>query len=171
MKYIAFIITLCAALTAKGAQHRFYAVEAEGDSIAESIEYTIAIDSADRVVTVTLSLRNTRHTPFQPIKAGLKLGVDTYMDTYPEWYGKYFPTLAMCEPGHFYGYMQSPGGKIKAIVSADPLASWSLDYNLADEWPKGHWFYGHRIKCLNLDMLCQGPLPGHHPHKIGRAHV
>ncbi len=164
MKYIASIITLCAALTASGAQHRFYAVEAEGDSIAEGIEYTIAIDSADRVETVTLSLRNTRHTPFQPVKAGLKLGVDTYMDTYPEWYGKYFPTLAMCEPGHFYGYMQSPSGKVKAVVSADPIASWSLDYNLAYEWPKGHWFYGHRIECLNLDMLCQGPLPAHHPH-------
>lgn len=163
MKHIALLITLCASLTASGAQHRFYAVEAGGDSTAPGIEYTIVTDSADRCETVTLTLRNTRHTPFQPVKAGLKLGVDTYMDKYPDWYGKYFPTLAVCEPTHFYGYMQSPGGKIKAVVSADPIASWSLDYNLAYEWPKDHWFYGHRIECLNLDMLCRGPLPSHHP--------
>lgn len=163
MKYIALIFTLCVALTASGARHRFYAVEAEGDSTAFGIEYSIDIDSADRSETITLHLRNTRRTPFQPLKAGLKLGVDTYMDQYPDWYEKYFPTMAVCEPDHFYGYLQSPGGKIKAIVSADPIASWSLDYNLGYQTPE-HWFFGHRIECLNLDVLCRGPLPGHHPH-------
>lgn len=163
MRIIAFIL-LCAALTASGAQHRFYAIEAGGDSTAHGIQYTIDIDSANRCETVTLTLRNTRHTPFQPVKAGLKLGIDTYMDTYPEWYGKYFPTLAVCEPDHFYGYLQSPEGKIKAVVSADPIASWSLDYNLGYQDPRPHWFYGHRVECLNLDMLCRGPLPAHHPH-------
>ncbi len=29
--------------------------------------------------------------------------------------------------------------------------------------PRPHWFYGHRVECFNLDMLCRGPLPEHHP--------
>ena len=164
MKYLALtILPLCIALAASGAEHRFYAVESEGDSIAEGIESTVHVDKRGNVETVTLRLRNTRHTPFQPVKAGLKLGVDTYMDTYPEWYGKFFPTLAVCEPDHFYGYMQSPEGKVKAVVCADPIASWSLDYNLGYQDPMPHWFWGHRIECLNLDMLCRGPLPDHNP--------
>lgn len=110
--------------------HRFYSVEADNDTTAHGIEYTIDAVKSGEVETIKLCLRNTRHTPFQPLKAGLKLGVDTYMDTYPEWYGKFFPTLAVCEPDHFYGYMQSPDGRMKAVVSADPIASWSLDYNM-----------------------------------------
>ena len=32
------------------------------------------------------------------------------------------------------------------------------------DWTQeNRWFYGHRIECLNLDMLCRGPLPGHNP--------
>lgn len=145
--------------------HRFYSVEADDDTTAHGIEYTIDAVRLENIETVTLSIRNTRHTPFQPLKAGLKLGVDTYMDTYPEWYGKFFPTLAVCEPDHFYGYMQSPDGKMKAVLSADPIASWSLDYNMGypDYTQDNRWFYGHRIECLNLDMLCQGPLPDHNP--------
>lgn len=145
--------------------HRFYSIEAHNDTTAHGIEYTIDAVRAENIETVTLSIRNTRHTPFQPLKAGLKLGVDTYMDTYPEWYGKFFPTLAVCEPDHFYGYMQSPDGKMKAVLSADPIASWSLDYNMGypDYTQDNRWFYGHRIECFNLDMLCQGPLPDHNP--------
>lgn len=145
--------------------HRFYSVESGNDSTARGIEYTIDAVRSGNVETITLSLRNTRHTPYQPLKAGLKLGVDTYMDSYPEWYGKFFPTLAVCEPDHFYGYMQSPEGKVKAVVSADPIASWSLDYNMGyPDWTQeNRWFYGHRIECLNLDMLCRGPLPDHNP--------
>ena len=145
--------------------HRFYSVESGNDSTARGIEYTVDAVRSGNVETITLSLRNTRHTPYQPLKAGLKLGIDTYMDSYPEWYGKFFPTLAVCEPNHFYGYMQSPEGKVKAVVSADPIASWSLDYNMGyPDWTQeNRWFYGHRIECLNLDMLCRGPLPDHNP--------
>lgn len=145
--------------------HRFYSVEADNDTTAHGIEYAIDAVKSGKVETITLSIRNTRHTPFQPLKTGLKLGVDTYMDTYPEWYGKFFPTLAVCEPDHFYGYMQSPDGRMKAVLSADPIASWSLDYNMGypDYTQDNRWFYGHRIECLNLDMLCRGPLPDHNP--------
>ena len=145
--------------------HRFYSVESGNDSTARGIEYTIETMRSGNTEIITLNLHNTRHTPYQPLKAGLKLGIDTYMDSYPEWYGKFFPTLAVCEPDHFYGYMQSPEGKVKAVVSADPIASWSLDYNMGyPDWTQeNRWFYGHRIECLNLDMLCRGPLPGHNP--------
>ena len=163
MKHIAATLALLAALTASAAQHRFYSVEAAGDSLARGIEVTVSADTAGCVETVTLRLRNMRHTPYQPVKAGLKLGIDTYMDTYPEWYGKFFPTLAVCEPDHFYGYFRSPEGQVRAVVSADPVASWSLDYNLGYQSPRPHWFYGHRVECFNLDMLCRGPLPERHP--------
>lgn len=145
--------------------HRFYSVESGNDSTARGIEYTIETMRSGNTEIITLNLHNTRHTPYQPLKAGLKLGIDTYMDSYPEWYGKFFPTLAVCEPDHFYGYMQSPEGKVKAVVSADPIASWSLDYNMGyPDWTQeNRWFYGHRIECLNLDMLCRGPLPDHNP--------
>ena len=145
--------------------HRFYSVEPGNDSTARGIEYTIETMRSGNTEIITLNLHNTRHTPYQPLKAGLKLGIDTYMDSYPEWYGKFFPTLAVCEPDHFYGYMQSPEGKVKAVVSADPIASWSLDYNMGyPDWTQeNRWFYGHRIECLNLDMLCRGPLPDHNP--------
>ena len=151
--------------TEQNHSHRFYSVEADNDTAACGIEHTIDAVKSGKVETITLSIRNTRHTPFQPLKAGLKLGVDTYMDTYPEWYGKFFPTLAVCEPDHFYGYMQSPDGRMKAVLSADPIASWSLDYNMGypDYTQDNRWFYGHRIECLNLDMLCKGPLPDHNP--------
>ena len=163
MRYIATIFALLVALTASAAQHRFYSVEADGDSLARGIEATVSADTVGCVETVTVQLRNTRHTPYQPVKAGIKLGIDTYMDTYPEWYGKFFPTLAVCEPDHFYGYFRSPEGKVRVVVSADPIASWSLDYNMGYQSPRPHWFYGHRVECFNLDMLCRGPLPERHP--------
>ena len=142
MKYFISIIVLLAGMTAFGSPHRFYAVEEGGDGSAPGIEHTVSIDTAGGVETVTITLRNHRHLPFQPVKAGLKLGIDTYMDHYPEWYDKYFPTLAVCEADHFYGYFQSPSGKVKAVVSADPVASWSIDYNLGYQTPE-YWFYGH----------------------------
>ena len=40
-----FILFLCATLTASAANHRFYAVEAGGDSTATGIEHTIVADS------------------------------------------------------------------------------------------------------------------------------
>ena len=84
------LISIGVTFAVSGAEHRFYAIEASGDSIAEGIESTVNVDKSGNTETITLRLRNTRHTPFQPVKAGLKLGVDTYMDTYPEWYGKFF---------------------------------------------------------------------------------
>lgn len=113
-----------------------------------------------------ITLQNKGNVPFQPIKAGLKLGIDTYMDKYPDWFGKYFPTLMMNEKTHFYGYLQTPSGHTLGIVSPQPVASWSVDYNLGYQDPAPHWFMGHRIESLNLDLMNALPLPEHCPQDL-----
>lgn len=162
MKKIIIFMLAVSGLQMSALEHRFYAVEPDGGT-GEDIECSIVSDTAGVVETLTVTMRNNRHTPFQPVKAGVKLGIDTYMDAYPAWNDKYFPTFMMCEPMHCYGYLQSPSGKVKAVVSDSPVASWSLDYNLGYQEPAPHWFYGHRIKALNLDLLAALPLPPHHP--------
>ena len=113
-----------------------------------------------------VTISNHSHTPFQPVKAGLKLGVDTYMEKYPEWNHKLFPTLMRNEHTHFYGYMQTPGGNVLGIVSPDAVASWSVDYNLGYQDPAPFWFMGHRIESLNLDLMNALPLPDHNPQNL-----
>lgn len=113
-----------------------------------------------------ITLENKGNVPFQPIKAGLKLGIDTYMDKYPDWFGKYFPTLMVNEKTHFYGYLQTPSGHTLGIVSPQPVASWSVDYNLGYQDPAPHWFMGHRIESLNLDLMNALPLPEHCPQDL-----
>jgi len=115
-----------------------------------------------------ITLENKGHVPFQPIKAGLKLGIDTYMDKYPDWFGKYFPTLMLNEKTHFYGYLQTPSGHTLGVVSPQPVASWSVDYNLGYQDPAPHWFMGHRIESLNLDLMNTLPLPAHCPQGLWR---
>lgn len=115
---------------------------------------------------IEIKLHNASPVPFQPEKAGLKLGIDTYMDKYPDWFGKYFPTLMRCEKTHFYGYLQSPAEHTLAIVSEQPIASWSVDYNLGYMDPPPHWFMGHRIESVNLDLLNALPLPDHNPQDL-----
>lgn len=115
---------------------------------------------------IEVMLTNRSAVPFQPKKAGLKLGIDTYMDKYPEWFHKYFPTLMRCEKTHFYGYLQTPEEHTLALVSEQPVASWSVDYNLGYMDPAPYWFMGHRIESLNIDLLNALPLPGRHPQHL-----
>ena len=104
------------------------------------LEYSASIDDvAARLkyhrdpsfLTFEISIKNNRAEVFAPVKAGIALGVDTYMDQYPHWLTKFFPTLMMNEKTHFYGYFQSPQGQVLGIASPDPIASWSVDYNLS----------------------------------------
>lgn len=115
---------------------------------------------------IKVKLTNLSNVIFQPQKAGLKMGIDTYMDKYPDWFGKYFPTLMRNEKTHFYGYLQNPKEHTLAIVSEQPIASWSVDYNLGYQDPAPHWFMGHRIESLNLDLLNRLPLPERHPQNL-----
>lgn len=159
---------------------RFYANLGEENQIAEWIpdgyhSYRSAIGYVACRLTyqewkgqpaIEITLENKGNVPFQPIKAGVKLGIDTYMDKYPDWFGKYFPTLMMNEKTHFYGYLQTPSGHTLGIVSPQPIASWSVDYNLGYQDPAPHWFMGHRIESLNLDLMNALPLPAHNPQNL-----
>ena len=133
--------------------------QAEIDGVGCEMQYT----KWRGLPAVRITMSNRSHTPFQPVKAGLKLGVDTYMEKYPEWNHKFFPTLMRNERTHFYGYMQTPGGNVLGIVSPDAVASWSVDYNLGYQDPPPFWFMGHRIESLNLDLMNTLPLPSHNP--------
>ena len=117
-------------------------------------------------LTFEISMKNNGAEVFAPVKAGIALGVDTYMDQYPHWLTKFFPTLLMNEKTHFYGYFQSPQGQVLGIASPDPIASWSVDYNLSYYDIPPHWFYGHRIESVNLDLINALPLPDHNPQDM-----
>lgn len=139
------------------------------------LEYSASIDDvAARLkyhrdpsfLTFEISIKNNRAEVFAPVKAGIALGVDTYMDQYPHWLTKFFPTLLMNEKTHFYGYFQSPQGQVLGIASPDPISSWSVDYNLSYYDIPPHWFYGHRIESVNLDLINALPLPEHNPQDM-----
>lgn len=142
---------------------------------AGELEYSASIDDvAARLkyhrnpsfLTFEISMKNNGAEVFAPVKAGIALGVDTYMDQYPHWLTKFFPTLLMNEKTHFYGYFQSPQGQVLGIASPDPIASWSVDYNLSYYDIPPHWFYGHRIESVNLDLINALPLPEHNPQDM-----
>ena len=52
------------------------------------------------------------------------------------------------------------------IVSPQPVASWSVAYNLGYQDPPPHWFMGHRIESLNLDLMNALPLPERNPQDL-----
>ena len=130
--------------------------------ISARLEY---LDNPD-FLTCNVSITNEGDQVFAPVKAGISLGIDTYMERYPDWLSKFFPTLMMNEKTHFYGYFQSPQGDVLGIASADPVASWSVDYNLSYYDIPEYWFYGHRIESVNLDLLNALPLPSHNPQDL-----
>lgn len=135
-------------------------------SVIDAVECRLSYKEWNGCPAMEVTLENKGVVPFQPVKAGLKLGVDTYMDKYPDWFGKYFPTLMMNEKTHFYGYLQTPSGHTLGIVSPQSIASWSVDYNLGYQDPAPHWFMGHRIESLNLDLMNALPLPEHCPQDL-----
>ncbi len=128
------------------------------EGVCDGLHFGIEYAGGDALAIIA-RLRNDRTTPFRPVKAGLRLGLDTCMETYPDWNGKLFPTLLRCERTHFWGYCMSPEGTLLVIASPNPVASWSLNYNRAS-----YGDYGHRIYTLNLDLMNALPLPPRHPH-------
>lgn len=156
---------MAAIVSLSASPHELFCEDAAGEGWS-GIEHSVSSEYKDGAEVVHVTMVNRRAVPFQPVRAGIRLGIDTYMDHYPEWNDKYFPTLLMCEPEHFYGYMQTPSGRVKSIVSPDPVASWTLDYNLGYQAPAPHWFMGHRIKGADLDLLAAPPLPGRHPQNL-----
>ena len=162
-RLISLVAVLCATYAVSAAQSPEFYMDMGDAPKFEGIECNIEEISADDIEVWNVTMTNASKEVFAPVKAGIRLGIDTYMDKYPEWLDKYFPTLLYCNPTHFHGYLQTPAGKMLGIVCTDPVASWSVDYNLAYEEPTGYWFYGHRISSVNIDLLNALPLPEHNP--------
>ena len=108
-------------------------------------------------LVMRLEAENAGSQPFCPDSLGITLGVDTYMDRWPDWDDKLFPTLLRCEKTHFYGYFASPGGRVLAVCSPQPVCAWQLHYNggFADSL--------HRVEGVTLLLMSAGPLPERHP--------
>ncbi|WP_298061600.1 hypothetical protein [uncultured Rikenella sp.] len=134
----------------------------------EGIVCTLQYRADTENPTLRVTLKNEGRAPVQPEKAGLRLGLDAYMDRWPDWFGQYFPTLLRCEKTHFWGYFQAPGAgrPLLGIASPQPVASWSTDFSLGYRDPAPHWFWGHRIESVNLDLLNAQPLPERHPQNL-----
>ena len=123
-------------------------------SLYDGLRWSLAYQAHPSHLAIIASVRNERAETFRPARAGLRLGLDTYMERFPEWNRILFPTCLRCEQTHFWGTCMSPEGTILGLASPDPVASWSLVYNRASY---GDW--GHRIYTLNLDLLNAPPLP------------
>lgn len=137
-------------------------------SVVNDIMCDLEYKSINGQLALKVKLTNIGNTIIQPQKAGIKLGLDTYMDKYPDWLNAYFPTLLRSEETHFWGYMMSPKNKIIAISSPDPIASWSIDYNYEYKNNEKEVFFAgrHRVEGINIDLLNALPLPKHCPQNL-----
>ncbi|WP_304210566.1 hypothetical protein [Phocaeicola plebeius] len=146
----------------------------KGDYSYESqigdLKCLLSYKSVNGDLALDINITNVGNTIVQPLKAGLKLGIDTYMDKFPDWLNAYFPTLLRNEKTHFWGYLMSPKQKIITLSSPDPIASWSLDYNnshsIGDEKHKPYYWGGHRIEGINIDFINALPLPERCPQNL-----
>ena len=140
------------------------------ESRIDDLLCTLTYRSVEGQLALDVTIKNVGGTLVQPFKAGLKLGIDTYMDKYPDWLEAYFPTLLRNEKTHFWGYLMSPKGKLIVLSSPDPIASWSLDYNSShsagDEKRKPYYWGGHRIEGVNIDFINALPLPSRCPQDL-----
>lgn len=129
----------------------------------EGIAYKLAYSAAKDHLVVKASMENRTDSAYAPLRSRLFLGIDAEMRSYPEWNDKFFPTLMRCEKSHFWGYFMSPEGRIMAVCTSDPVASYGINY-IYEEILK--WKWGHQIFTGSLDLLHRGPLPARHPHDL-----
>ncbi len=123
----------------------------------EGLTFSIEYLEAGGRLAIRSSIENGSDARVESIRAGIRLGLDTYMDHYPEWNRKFFPTLMRCEKTHLWGYAMTPKGRVLAIASPDPVASYNLEYI-------GR---GHHIGTAQIEFLNPGPLPDRHPQDLG----
>lgn len=119
---------------------------ANGLALALSLSY--AADKAGRL-TVSAALQNEADTATPPFRASLRLGFDTFLAQYPDYNDQLFPTLLRCEKTHLWGYFSSPSGRLLALFTDAPTASYTLDY---EKNAQG-------IFTASLDLLQPGRLP------------
>lgn len=124
----------------------------EDGMIDRSIKY---IDN-NGTLTMAVALENISGKGIKTDAFSLCLGINHVMHDPKTYYSMLFPTMLRCEKTHFWGYFQSPDGKVLAIASPDSVASWHIDYI-------GN---GHRIATSWIDLLHKGPLPSRHPQSM-----
>jgi hypothetical protein len=127
------------------------------DGIRHSLQYRI---EGSRLA-ILAGLRNERLSDYSPKAAQLVLGINCEMLSFPKWNDRYFPTLLRCEKSHFWGYFMTPHGRIMTVGSPDPVASYTMNYELSS-WGDG----GHLIYTCSLDLMHALPLPLRHPQNL-----
>ncbi len=119
--------------------------------------YSLDYKDVEGKLTLIAGLRNESAKPFLANPSiSFRLGIDNEMKESKSYFNIFFPTLLRCEPTHFWGYFQSPGGQILTISSPDAIASRTI----------GYIEQGHRIATSGLDMLHRLPLPARHPQNL-----
>lgn len=127
------------------------------------VRHTLQYGLEESRLVIRAGLKNEGSQPYQPKAARLVLGLNTSMLKYPDWNEHYFPTLLRCEKTHLWGYFMTPRGKILAIGSKDPVASYHFHY---DKTVQGQGDGQHLIHSVSLDFLHAPPLPPRHPQNL-----
>src|SRR5579859_148843 len=152
------------------------------DGIHHSLQFRI---EGNRLA-ILAGIENRGTNEYAPRAARLVLGINCEMRTYPSWDFRYFPTLFRCEKTHFWGYFMTPMGRILAVGSPDPVASYNIHYDNS-VWNPGDggdlaqpcvprkdadWSCdgGHLIFTSGLDLLHTLPLPPRHPQRLVSLH-
>ncbi len=149
------------------------------DGIQHSIKYAVQGNRLE----VVAKLRNDGPSDYRPKAARLVLGINCEMSSYPSWDYRYFPSLLRCEKTHFWGYFMTPRGRLMAVGSPDPVASYSMNYDESvwisgdgeelvvarsdgDHNPDTSTDGGHLIYSCSLDLMHALPLPARHPQDL-----
>ncbi|WP_056928569.1 hypothetical protein [Candidatus Symbiothrix dinenymphae] len=127
------------------------------------ITYRLQYTSAGNHLAIKAEITNHSQVEFAPLAARLIVGVNSEMRTFPDWNNKFFPTLLRCEKTHLWGYFMSPTQRILGICTAEPVASYNLNYIQEGNM----WFdWGHQIRTASLALLHKLPLPARHPQDL-----
>jgi hypothetical protein len=125
------------------------------------VRYTLRYQLEGNRLSILAGLKNESSSEYVPAAARLVLGINCEMLSYPAWNNRYFPTLLRCEKTHFWGYFMTPRGRILSVGSPDPVASYTMDYEMSS-WGDG----GHLIRTCALDLMHALPLPARHPQNL-----
>src|ERR1700722_2430560 len=143
---------------------KLHSLEGSGSNFAgtvDGVRHSLRYGIEGNRLAIVAGLKNERPTDYAPNAARLVLGVNSEMLSYPTWNDRYFPTLLRCEKTHFWGYFMTPQGRIMTVSSPDPVASYSMDYELSS-WGDG----GHLIHTCSIDVMHALPLPPRHPQNL-----
>ena len=122
----------------------------------DDVRFGLSYGVSGKTLVITATLENKGTEDFQPMTAGVNLGLDSYQERYPDWHEKLVPNVMRCERTHHWGFAMSPGGQILGWICPEPVASYSINYE-----PRRH-----RIYTASVDFINQGPLPTHHPQHL-----